>query len=155
MGAARVFRRQRRAADSAAGAARTGLADAGTYSNPGAGSVHLEAAQGLRGGPRQSQTFPHDSRYGLSVHRQSGSDQLKDGMISDEPMFERKGEPLLGRWQFVGRMFRALSVATLVVIGSLAMGMAGYHFLGGAALVGGLLNSWVVLTRLGPGDTNI
>ena len=26
---------------------------------------------------------------------------------SDEPMFERKSEPLLSRWQFVGRMSRA------------------------------------------------
>jgi len=71
-------------------------------------------------------------------------------MISDEPMFERKGEPLLGRWQFVGRMFRALSVATLVVIGSLAMGMAGYHFLGGLTWIDALLNSAMILTGMGP-----
>ena len=65
-------------------------------------------------------------------------------------MFERKSEPLLSRWQFVGRMSRAFGVATLIVVGSLAMGMTGYHYLGGLKWIDALLNSAMILTGMGP-----
>jgi len=64
--------------------------------------------------------------------------------------FERKNQPLLGRWQFVTRMLRALSAATVVVIGSLAMGMIGYHFLAGLTWIDALLNAAMILTGMGP-----
>jgi hypothetical protein len=69
---------------------------------------------------------------------------------SDGLTFERKSEPLLGRWQFVARMLRALAAATLVVIVSLAMGVAGYHFLAGLTWIDALLNSAMILTGMGP-----
>ena len=68
-----------------------------------------------------------------------------DGLI-----FERTSDPLLGRWQFVGRMLRSLGAATLVVIASLAMGMAGYHYLGGLTWIDALLNAAMILTGMGP-----
>jgi hypothetical protein len=71
-------------------------------------------------------------------------------LTSDESIFERKSEPLLGRWQFVGRMSRAFAVATVIVVSSLAMGMAGYHFLGGLTWIDALLNSAMILTGMGP-----
>src|SRR4051794_7724556 len=71
-------------------------------------------------------------------------------LTSDEPMFERKSEPLLSRWQFVGRMSRAFGVATFIVFGSLVMGMAGYHFLGRLTWIDALLNSAMILTGMGP-----
>jgi hypothetical protein len=66
--------------------------------------------------------------------------------------FERRTEPLLPRRKFYQRMAAAIGV-TLIIIGvSLAMGMAGYHFLGGLPWIDALLNSAMILTGMGPVD---
>jgi hypothetical protein len=64
--------------------------------------------------------------------------------------FERRGQALLGRWQFVARMLRSLAAATLVVVASLAMGTAGYHYLGSLTWIDALLNAAMILTGMGP-----
>jgi hypothetical protein len=69
---------------------------------------------------------------------------------SDRLMFERRSDPLLGRRQFVGRMLRSLAAATLVVVASLAMGTAGYHYLGSLTWIDALLNAAMILTGMGP-----
>src|SRR5438105_3125507 len=71
---------------------------------------------------------------------------------TDEPLFERKGEPLISRGQFLGRMARAVAVTMGIVAASLAMGMAGYHFLGGLRWIDALHNSAMILTGMGPVD---
>jgi hypothetical protein len=69
------------------------------------------------------------------------------------PLFETKGQPLLSRGRFVSRMVRAFGVTILIVAASLAMGMAGYHYLAGLPWIDALLNSAMILTGMGPVDT--
>jgi hypothetical protein len=49
-------------------------------------------------------------------------------------------------------MLAALGVTLLIISASLAMGMAGYHFLGGLPWIDALLNSAMILTGMGPVD---
>jgi hypothetical protein len=66
--------------------------------------------------------------------------------------FERRSEPLLPRNQFVQRMIAAMGVTIAIVGLSLAIGTAGYHFLGGLSWIDALLNSAMILTGMGPVD---
>jgi hypothetical protein len=67
-------------------------------------------------------------------------------------MFERRGEPIISRARFASRMATAFAVTVVIVIASLAIGMVGYHFLGGLAWIDALLNSAMILTGMGPVD---
>ena len=69
-----------------------------------------------------------------------------------EPLFERKTDPLLSRGQFLGRMGVAFAVTLAIVAGSLGMGMAGYHFVGGLPWIDALHNAAMILTGMGPVD---
>ena len=69
-----------------------------------------------------------------------------------EPLFERKTDPLLSRGQFLGRMGLAFAVTMAIVAGSLGMGMAGYHFVGGLPWIDALHNAAMILTGMGPVD---
>ena len=69
-----------------------------------------------------------------------------------EPLFEKKTDPLLSRGQFLGRMGIAFAVTMAIVAGSLAMGMAGYHFIGGLPWIDALHNAAMILTGMGPVD---
>ena len=69
-----------------------------------------------------------------------------------DPLFERKTEPVISRARFAGRMAAAFGVTLIIIVASLAMGMAGYHFLGGLAWIDALHNSAMILTGMGPVD---
>jgi hypothetical protein len=65
-------------------------------------------------------------------------------------MFEPHGQPLLSRSAFLRRVLRHAGVALGIVFGSLAIGILGYHFLGGFAWVDALLNAAMLLGGMGP-----
>jgi hypothetical protein len=65
-------------------------------------------------------------------------------------MFEHRHEPLVPRPVFAFRMLRHFAIATGVVSGSLAIGMAGYHFLEGLAWIDAFVNSAMLLGGMGP-----
>ena len=67
-------------------------------------------------------------------------------------LFERKHDPLIARGQFLGRMGLAFAVTMGIVVGSLAMGTAGYHFIGGLHWIDAVHNSAMILTGMGPVD---
>ena len=67
-------------------------------------------------------------------------------------LFERRNDPLISRGQFLGRVGLAFAVTLVIVAGSLVMGMAGYHFVGGLAWIDALHNSAMILTGMGPVD---
>ena len=75
-------------------------------------------------------------------------------MTADEnqPLFERKTDALISRVRFARRMAVALAVTLVIVAASLAMGMAGYHFIGGLKWIDALHNSAMILTGMGPVD---
>lgn len=64
--------------------------------------------------------------------------------------YERKGEPILSREKFILRIARHSLIALGIVIGSLAIGVLGYHYLGNLSWIDALLNSAMLLGGMGP-----
>ena len=65
-------------------------------------------------------------------------------------MYEHRHEPMLSLTAFVRRWLRHAGVAVGIVVGSLAIGILGYHFLEGLDWVDALLNSTMLLGGMGP-----
>ena len=66
--------------------------------------------------------------------------------------FEHKTQPLLPMRHFYGRLFHSAGLAGALVLVSLLIGMAGYHWLGGVGWIDSLLNASMILTGMGPVD---
>src|SRR5258707_5562637 len=67
--------------------------------------------------------------------------------------FERRQESLLPRPLFLRRMVRWGVAAGVVLFGSLALGVVGYHFIEGLPWLDSLLNASMILGGMGPVDT--
>ena len=65
-------------------------------------------------------------------------------------MFEHHREPLLPRSAYLRRVGRFSAWALLIVLGSVAIGMIGYHFLEGLAWMDAFLNAAMILGGMGP-----
>jgi hypothetical protein len=66
--------------------------------------------------------------------------------------FEHRHEKLLPPRLFLLRMARWTAIAGAVVLGSLAVGVCGYHYLDGLPWVDSLLNASMILGGMGPVD---
>jgi hypothetical protein len=66
--------------------------------------------------------------------------------------FEHRREALLPRPVFLRRMARWAAVAGVVLVGSLALGLCGYHFIEGLPWIDALLNASMILGGMGPVD---
>ncbi len=66
--------------------------------------------------------------------------------------FEHRHEPLLPRHLFLRRMARWSAAAGIILIGSLAMGVSGYHFFEGLPWIDALLNASMIAGGMGPVD---
>jgi hypothetical protein len=67
--------------------------------------------------------------------------------------FEHRHEALLPRRLFVWRLARWCAAAGAVVAASLAVGICGYHYLGGLSWIDSLVNASMILGGMGPVDT--
>ena len=65
-------------------------------------------------------------------------------------MFEHRNEPLLPRHAFLRRLARYSIIALAIDLGSLGIGLVGYHFLEGFSWVDSLLNAAMILGGMGP-----
>ncbi len=65
-------------------------------------------------------------------------------------MFEHRAQPLLSRREFLVRQLIYLLVAFAIIIGSLLLGMAGYHFLESLSWIDSLVNAAMLLGGMGP-----
>jgi hypothetical protein len=65
---------------------------------------------------------------------------------------ERRHEPLLPKKDFLAREVRYAMGASIVVLGSLGVGIMGYHVFGNLGWVDSLLNASFILTGMGPVD---
>jgi len=65
-------------------------------------------------------------------------------------MFEHRKEPLLSPSQFLVRQLIYVLVAFVIVIGSLVLGMLGYHFLERLSWIDSLVNAAMLLGGMGP-----
>ena len=65
-------------------------------------------------------------------------------------MYESRTKPLLSRRAFFRRLARHSAVSSVLVLGSLALGAAGYHLTEGMAWLDAILNAAMILTGMGP-----
>ncbi len=66
--------------------------------------------------------------------------------------FERRHEPLLPRHLFLLRVARWSAAAGILLLGSLAMGVLGYHYLERLSWIDALLNASMIAGGMGPVD---
>ena len=67
--------------------------------------------------------------------------------------FEHLSEPVATRDRFFRRLGANVGLALVFIMVSLAVGMAGYHWLGGLGWVDSFLNAAMILSGMGPVDT--
>ena len=67
-------------------------------------------------------------------------------------MFEHHRAPLIPRHAFLRRVVRSALLAGMLIFGSLAVGVLGYHVFAGLSWVDSLLNASMILTGMGPVD---
>ena len=65
-------------------------------------------------------------------------------------MYEHRREPLISRTAFLRRLGSHASAALSIVVGSLAVGILGYHFLEGLEWIDALVNASMILGGMGP-----
>src|SRR5262245_44586095 len=65
-------------------------------------------------------------------------------------MYEHRTEPLLSRAAFLARLARHAAVSFGLILGSLALGAAGYHFSEDLSWLDATLNAAMILTGMGP-----
>jgi hypothetical protein len=64
--------------------------------------------------------------------------------------YEHRHEELLPMEQFVLRQLRHTGIATLIVVGSLGIGMLGYHIFEGLSWLDSFVNASMLLGGMGP-----
>lgn len=67
-------------------------------------------------------------------------------------MFEQRHEPTISRLAFLRRLSGSVALAGGVVVVAVAIGVAGYHWIGGLGWVDSFLNACMILTGMGPVD---
>jgi hypothetical protein len=65
-------------------------------------------------------------------------------------MYEHRNEPLISREEFFKRLAQHAGSAALILGGSLALGIIGYHFTEGISWIDSLLNASMLLGGMGP-----
>jgi hypothetical protein len=65
-------------------------------------------------------------------------------------MFENRSSPLLPRKAFIGRMTRCVLLSAGVAVGTLAVGMVGYHLLENMPWPDAFANASMILSGMGP-----
>ncbi|OGO60679.1 MAG: hypothetical protein A2029_07795 [Chloroflexi bacterium RBG_19FT_COMBO_47_9] len=65
-------------------------------------------------------------------------------------MFEHRKQPLLKPREFLIRQIISLMAALGIILGSLLLGVLGYHYLEGMAWVDALVNASMLLGGMGP-----
>ena len=65
-------------------------------------------------------------------------------------MFEHHKDKLLPRREFLHRLSKSMAAGFVLILLSLSIGMAGYHFLGDLAWIDAFLDSAMILSGMGP-----
>jgi hypothetical protein len=65
-------------------------------------------------------------------------------------MYEHHSKPLLPRKLFLQRLLGHFSIAMIILLLSLGLGVAGYHLTEGLSLIDSILNASMILGGMGP-----
>src|SRR5215831_15052039 len=65
-------------------------------------------------------------------------------------MYEHRSKPLLPRRQFYSRLLRSSRSGALIIVFSLAIGMAGYHVFESMPWIDAFANAAMILSGMGP-----
>ncbi len=65
-------------------------------------------------------------------------------------MFEHRKQPLVGRSTFYARVARSAALAAGILLISLSLGMAGYHYLESMPWLDAFVNAAMILSGMGP-----
>ena len=65
-------------------------------------------------------------------------------------MYEHHHQPLVSREKFLRRLLRHGLIAAGIILGSLGIGILGYHFLEGQAWIDAMVNAAMLLGGMGP-----
>ena len=65
-------------------------------------------------------------------------------------MYERRRDPLVPRRVFVRRVLNHFGLGSLILSGSLLLGILGYHYLAGLSWLDALLDASMILSGEGP-----
>ena len=66
--------------------------------------------------------------------------------------FEHHRQPLADRRLFARRVLRYITLSSTIILGSLAIGVIGYHYAEGLPWLDSLLNASMILGGMGPVD---
>jgi hypothetical protein len=66
--------------------------------------------------------------------------------------FEHHRQPLVDRRAFARRVLRYVALSSAIILGSLAIGVTGYHYTEGLPWLDALLNASMILGGMGPVD---
>lgn len=64
--------------------------------------------------------------------------------------YEHRGQPVISHRQWLLRLLSSFALAMRFVLIALAVGVGGYHFLGGLGWVDALLEASMILSGMGP-----
>ena len=67
-------------------------------------------------------------------------------------MFEHHRQPLISRSAFLHRLSSYIGIAIIIVLGSLIIGILGYHFFEGLPWIGAIVNAAMILGGMGTVD---
>jgi hypothetical protein len=65
-------------------------------------------------------------------------------------MYERRTQPLLSRRVFYARLSRSMTLGSTIILGSLCIGMAGYHYFEKLPWLDAFTNASMILSGMGP-----
>jgi hypothetical protein len=65
-------------------------------------------------------------------------------------MYEHRAKPLLSRRQFYGRIAKSLRLGGVIIVGSLVIGMIGYHGFEKLSWLDAFANASMILSGMGP-----
>lgn len=65
-------------------------------------------------------------------------------------MYERRTQPLLSRRVFYARLSRSVTLGSTIILGSLCIGMAGYHYFEKLPWLDAFTNASMILSGMGP-----
>ncbi len=66
--------------------------------------------------------------------------------------FEHRTEPLLSKRAFIARLLRSAAAAFVILLGSLGLGVFGYHVFCELGWLDALVNASMILSGMGPVD---